>query len=130
MPLIAAIDRPFLPCWAIAQQPVVGAAGSDIERARMVPDSAMRQHKSADEAHHNRDHQSRKSLPVNSHGGYKAKRHPQGAFGMGQCVELFQQLRDAVDQDGRARIALAHNIDGPTDASAVTSSEGPGTYGS
>jgi acetyl-CoA C-acetyltransferase len=44
-----------------------------------------------------------------------------------QCVELFEQLRgSASNQVDGARIALAHNIGGPTAVSAVTLLEGPG----
>lgn len=70
------------------------------------------------------------ALPVNPSGGLKAKGHPQGASRVAQCVELFHQLRgDAVNQVDGARIALAHNIGGPTAVSAVTILEGPGSNG-
>jgi len=70
------------------------------------------------------------SLPVNPSGGLKSKGHPPGATGVAQCVELFAQLRgEAVNQVEGARIALAHNIGGPTAVSAVTILEGPGTDG-
>jgi acetyl-CoA C-acetyltransferase len=61
------------------------------------------------------------SIPVNPSGGLKAKGHPPGATGVAQCYELFNQLRGAAENqvDG-ARIALAHNIGGPTAVSAVT----------
>lgn len=66
-------------------------------------------------------------LPVNPSGGLKAKGHPPGATGVAQCVELFAQLRgEAVNQVDGARVALAHNIGGPTAVSAVTILEGPG----
>jgi acetyl-CoA C-acetyltransferase len=60
-------------------------------------------------------------IPVNPSGGLKAKGHPPGATGVAQCVELFEQLRGAACNpvDG-ARLALAHNIGGPTAVSAVT----------
>lgn len=68
------------------------------------------------------------SLPVNPSGGLKSKGHPPGATGVAQCVELFSQLRaEAVNQVDGARIALAHNIGGPTAVSAVTILEGPGS---
>jgi acetyl-CoA C-acetyltransferase len=68
------------------------------------------------------------SLPVNPSGGLKSKGHPPGATGVAQCVELFAQLRgQAVNQVDGARIALAHNLGGPTAVSAVTILEGPGT---
>jgi len=60
-------------------------------------------------------------LPVNPSGGLKAKGHPPGATGVAQCVELFEQLRgEAANQAGEPRLALAHNIGGPTAVSAVT----------
>jgi acetyl-CoA C-acetyltransferase len=60
-------------------------------------------------------------LPVNPSGGLKAKGHPPGATGVAQCVELFEQLRgDAANQVDGARLALAHNVGGPTAVAAVT----------
>jgi acetyl-CoA C-acetyltransferase len=60
-------------------------------------------------------------IPVNPSGGLKAKGHPPGATGVAQCVELFEQLRgESTNQVDGARIALAHNIGGPTAVSAVT----------
>jgi len=60
-------------------------------------------------------------IPVNPSGGLKAKGHPPGATGVAQCVELFEQLRgEAANQVEGAKIALAHNIGGPTAVSAVT----------
>jgi acetyl-CoA C-acetyltransferase len=60
-------------------------------------------------------------LPVNPSGGLKAKGHPPGATGVAQCVELFEQLRgSACNQVDGARMALAHNIGGPTAVAAVT----------
>jgi acetyl-CoA C-acetyltransferase len=65
------------------------------------------------------------ALPVNPSWGLKAKGHPPGATGVAQCVELFAQLRgEAVNQVDGARVALAHNIGGPTAVSAVTVLEG------
>ncbi len=61
------------------------------------------------------------SIPVNPSGGLKAKGHPPGATGVAQCYELFNQLRgEAENQVDGARIALAHNVGGPTAVSAVT----------
>lgn len=60
-------------------------------------------------------------LPVNPSGGLKAKGHPPGATGIAQCYELFEQLRgEANNQVDGARVALAHNVGGPTAVSAVT----------
>ena len=60
-------------------------------------------------------------IPVNPSGGLKAKGHPPGATGVAQCVELFEQLRgQSTNQVDGARVALAHNIGGPTAVSAVT----------
>lgn len=40
---------------------------------------------------------------------------------MAQCVELFEQLRgEAANQVDGARTGLAHNVGGPTAASAIT----------
>jgi len=59
-----------------------------------------------------------------------AKRHPQGAIGVSQCVESIQPLRGvAVNLVDGARIALAHNVGGPTTVSAVAILEGPGADG-
>jgi acetyl-CoA C-acetyltransferase len=68
-----------------------------------------------------REHYVGGSIPVNPSGGLKAKGHPPGATGVAQCYELFNQLRgEAENQVDGARIALAHNIGGPTAVSAVT----------
>jgi acetyl-CoA C-acetyltransferase len=70
------------------------------------------------------------SLTANPIGDLKAKAHPPGATDVAQCVESFQQLRGhAANQVGGTRIALAHNIGGPTAVSAETILEGPGTNG-
>ncbi|TGD87071.1 thiolase family protein [Mycolicibacterium sp. CH28] len=61
------------------------------------------------------------ALPINPSGGLKAKGHPPGATGVGQCYELFSQLRgEATNQVDGARIGLAHNVGGPTAVAAVT----------
>ena len=61
------------------------------------------------------------AIPINPSGGLKAKGHPPGATGIGQCYELFKQLRgEAENQIDGARVALAHNIGGPTAVAAVT----------
>jgi acetyl-CoA C-acetyltransferase len=51
-------------------------------------------------------------LPVNPSGGLKAKGHPVGATGIGQIVELRDQLlgRAGARQVKNAEIALSHNI--------------------
>lgn len=60
-------------------------------------------------------------IPVNPSGGLKAKGHPPGATGIAQCFELFEQLRGhSTNQVDGARLALAHNIGGPTAVSAIT----------
>jgi acetyl-CoA C-acetyltransferase len=60
-------------------------------------------------------------IPVNPSGGLKAKGHPPGATGVAQCFELFEQLRgEASNQVEGVKLALAHNIGGPTAVSAVT----------
>jgi acetyl-CoA C-acetyltransferase len=64
------------------------------------------------------------SLPVHTSGG------PPGATGVARCEQLFVALHgEAINQVGAARIVLAHNIGGPTAASAVTIVEGPGHGG-
>jgi acetyl-CoA C-acetyltransferase len=70
------------------------------------------------------------SLLVSPSARLKSKGHSLGATGVAQCVEVFEQLRgDACNRIDGARIALAHNIGGPTAVSAVTILEGPGTNG-
>ena len=60
-------------------------------------------------------------IPVNPSGGLKAKGHPPGATGVAQCVELFEQLQGrSTNQVENVRLALAHNVGGPTAVSAVT----------
>lgn len=50
--------------------------------------------------------------PVNPSGGLKAKGHPVGATGVGQVVEVYEQLNDRADgrQVQGARVALTHNV--------------------
>ncbi|MHB1907252.1 MAG: thiolase domain-containing protein [Nitrososphaerales archaeon] len=50
--------------------------------------------------------------PVNPSGGLKAKGHPVGATGVGQVVEVFEQLHNKAGerQVRDARIALTHNV--------------------
>jgi acetyl-CoA C-acetyltransferase len=68
-----------------------------------------------------RDHYVGGRIPVNPSGGLKGKGHPPGATGVAQVVELFEQLRgESTNQVDGARVALAHNIGGPTAVSAVT----------
>jgi len=53
-------------------------------------------------------------IPINVSGGLKAKGHPVGATGIGQIVELVEQLRGEAGKrqmDG-AEIGLAHNVGG------------------
>ena len=146
MPFIAAIGT-YPPCWGSALRRV---AVDGVDHSGFGLKSVMSQHQldtttfpatigrakrvlaMGDPApSRNRERQSRRSLPLNSSGVFKAKGPPPGAPGVAQCVELFQQLRgDAVNQVDGARIALAHNIGGPTAVSAVTILEGPGTNGS
>lgn len=51
-------------------------------------------------------------FPVNPSGGLKAKGHPVGATGVGQAVEVFEQLdgRAGARQVKDAEVALTHNI--------------------
>jgi acetyl-CoA C-acetyltransferase len=60
-------------------------------------------------------------IPVNPSCGMKAKWHPPGATGVALCVEIFEQLRgEASNQVDGPRVGIAHNIGGPTSASAVS----------
>lgn len=51
-------------------------------------------------------------LPVNPSGGLKAKGHPVGATGVGQVVEVYEQLHGKAGgrQVKDARISLTHNV--------------------
>jgi len=51
-------------------------------------------------------------LPVNPSGGLKAKGHPVGATGVGQVVEIYEQLHGQAGsrQVKDARIGLTHNV--------------------
>jgi acetyl-CoA C-acetyltransferase len=51
-------------------------------------------------------------LPVNPSGGLKAKGHPVGTTGVGQAVEIFEQLdgRAGARQVKGAEVGLTHNI--------------------
>ncbi len=51
-------------------------------------------------------------LPVNPSGGLKAKGHPVGATGVGQVVEVYEQLHGKAGsrQVNGARIGLTHNV--------------------
>jgi acetyl-CoA C-acetyltransferase len=71
------------------------------------------------------------ALPDDLSGELLAEGHPPGATRVAQCVKLSEQVRGTAAAgwvDG-ARIGLAHNIGGPTAASAVTFLEGPGDDG-
>lgn len=59
-------------------------------------------------------------IPINPSGGLKSKGHPIGATGIGQVVEVFEQLTDKAEQRTirDAEIALTHNF-GATGASAA-----------
>lgn len=51
-------------------------------------------------------------ISVNPSGGLKAKGHPVGATGVGQVVEVFEQLNHAAGdrQVNDARVAMTHNV--------------------
>lgn len=51
-------------------------------------------------------------IPINPSGGLKAKGHPVGATGVGQVVEVYEQLHGKAGgrQVQDARIALTHNV--------------------
>jgi acetyl-CoA acetyltransferase len=58
--------------------------------------------------------------PVNTSGGLKSKGHPLGATGIGQVVEVFEQLRgDAGERQVDASTALSHNVGGSGGAATV-----------
>ena len=60
-------------------------------------------------------------IPVNPSGGLKSKGHPIGATGVGQLVELYEQLiGDAGDRQIEApTVGLAHNVGGSGGAAVV-----------
>jgi acetyl-CoA C-acetyltransferase len=60
-------------------------------------------------------------IPVNPSGGLKAKGHPVGATGIGQMVEVFDQLLGRCDgrQVKGAEIGLTHNIGATGGTAAV-----------
>ena len=59
-------------------------------------------------------------IPINPSGGLKSKGHPIGATGIGQVVEVFEQLTGKAEQRAvrDAEVALTHNF-GATGASAA-----------
>jgi acetyl-CoA C-acetyltransferase len=52
------------------------------------------------------------AIPVNASGGLKAKGHPVGATGLGQVVEVFDQMlaRAGTRQVPRSDVGLTHNV--------------------
>ncbi len=70
-------------------------------------------------------------LPLKPGRPINAKAHPKRAIRLTQCVESFPRPRGKVENtlDG-SRIALAHNVDGPTTRPAVSFLEGPAANGS
>jgi acetyl-CoA C-acetyltransferase len=61
-------------------------------------------------------------IPVNTSGGLKAKGHPVGASGVGQVVEVWQQMRAEAGPRQVARdvnLALTHNVGGTGQTAAV-----------
>ncbi|HJS83441.1 MAG TPA: acetyl-CoA acetyltransferase, partial [Nitrososphaera sp.] len=62
----------------------------------------------------------RGEIPINPSGGLKSKGHPIGATGVGQVVEVFDQLTGRAGERTVAdtEIALTHNF-GATGASAA-----------
>ncbi len=62
-------------------------------------------------------------LPINPSGGLKARGHPVGASGLAQIVEVYWQLKGAVEpgrQVAGARIGLTQNIGGLANNNLVT----------
>jgi len=102
MPYVASIGT-YLPCWGAPPHRVAG--GYKLVEAELTSVGG--------------------APPVNPSGRLKVKGRPSGATGVAQCVELFAQLRgEAANHVDGARVALAHNIGGPTAVSAVTILEG------
>ncbi|MHA1917095.1 MAG: thiolase domain-containing protein [Candidatus Ranarchaeia archaeon] len=61
-------------------------------------------------------------IPINTSGGLKAKGHPVGASGIGQSIEIYNQLRQDVDsnrQVSNPEIGLTHNVGGTAATAAV-----------
>ena len=60
-------------------------------------------------------------LPVNPSGGLKSKGHPVGATGVGQIVEVYEQLagRSGERQVKGAKLGLAQNMGGSGGSSVV-----------
>jgi acetyl-CoA C-acetyltransferase len=60
-------------------------------------------------------------IPVNTSGGLKSKGHPVGATGIGQLVEVYEQLagRSGDRQVAGARLGLAQNMGGSGGSSVV-----------
>ena len=111
MPYVASIGT-HLRCWGAPQHRVPGDDEDAITRAVEAGRAALTSGGAVERV-------------VLVSGGLKAKGHPPGATGVAQCVELFAQLRgEAINQVDGSRIALAHNIGGPTAVSAVTTLEG------
>ena len=51
-------------------------------------------------------------IPINPSGGLKSKGHPVGATGVGQIVEVYEQLTESSTQRQvkNANIGLTHNV--------------------
>jgi len=66
-------------------------------------------------------------IPINPSGGLKAKGHPVGATGVGQIVEVFEQLHGKAGgrQVKDAHIALTHNVGATGGSCAVHIFERP-----
>lgn len=102
----------YLPCWGAPQHRVPGGDEDAITLAVEAGRAALTSGGAVERV-------------VLVSGGLEAKGHPPGATRVAQCVELFAQVRgEAINQVDGARIALAHNIGGPTAVSAVTILEG------
>ena len=59
---------------------------------------------------------------INPSGGLKSKGHPLGATGTGQAVEVFKQLRGAVETPRQVRdaeVGITHNVGGSGATCAV-----------
>ncbi|MEW5961805.1 MAG: thiolase family protein, partial [Chloroflexota bacterium] len=60
--------------------------------------------------------------PVNTSGGLKSKGHPVGASGVGQIIEVWQQMRGQAGErqvSGDVSLALTHNVGATGQTSVV-----------
>jgi hypothetical protein len=119
MPYVASIGT-YLPCWGAPQHRVAGddedaiTLAVEAGRAALIASGAVERVVLVS-----------RNMPLLESSNAAVLLAGLGATGVAQCVELFAQLRgEAANQVDGARVALAHNIGGPTAVSAVTILEG------